>query len=138
MAARRHKSVSHGVAILEAADHLSAAHYDVEDDPQAMLASDDDPWRARVEPDLAFTLRDEVWPVEVQHEVSERLVVKWTKSLTLVGRLALVLYSEEARRKQQLLLHAARYKLPAGVIELTNLEAMEAGDWRWEELTTTE
>ncbi|MCX6031832.1 MAG: hypothetical protein NT169_21340 [Chloroflexi bacterium] len=63
-------------------------------------------------------------------------MAKWAKSLKLVGRLALVLYSEEARRKQQLILYAARYKLPAGVIRLTNLEAMAAGAWDWEKLMT--
>ena len=47
---------------------------------------------------------------------------QWIKSLTLIGRLALVLYSEEAQRKQQMILHAARYRLPADVIKLTSLE----------------
>ena len=38
--------------------------------------------------------------VEVQREVSPRVVAKWAKSLELCGRLALVLYHDEARRKQ--------------------------------------
>ena len=51
-------------------------------------------------------------------------------------RLALVLYHEEARRKQQMILFETRYKLPAGSILLSSIEAMEAGGWTWEELTT--
>ena len=84
--------MSHGIAVLETAYHLAAAGYAVETEPGAVLASEDEPWRARAEPDLAFTLRGEVWPVEVQREVSTRLVAKWAKSLELCGRLALVLY----------------------------------------------
>jgi hypothetical protein len=136
VAARRHKSVSHGVAILEAAHHLAAAGYAVETEPGAVLAAADEPWRARAESDLAFTLSSELWPVEVQREVSKRLVAKWIKSLELNGRLALVLYSEEARQKQQMILLEMRYKLPSGVIRLVSIEAMESGDWDWEELTT--
>ncbi len=136
VAARRHKSVSHGVAVLETAQHLVAAGYQVETEPGAILVAEDEPWRARAEPDLAFTLRGEVWPTEVQREVSPRVVAKWAKSLELCGRLALVLYHEEARRKQQMILFDARYKLPTGRILLCSIEAMEAGGWAWEELTT--
>jgi len=136
VAARRHKSVSHGIAVLETAHHLAAAGYEVENEPGAILAAEDEPWRARAEPDLAFTLRGEVWPTEVQREVSPRVVGKWAKSLELCGRLALVLYHEEARRKQQMILFEARYKLPAGKILLSSIEAMEGGGWAWEELTT--
>jgi ribosomal protein S25 len=136
VAARRHKSVSHGIAVLETAYHLAAAGYAAETEPGAILAAEDEPWRARAEPDLAFTLRGEVWPTEVQREVSPRVVAKWAKSLELRGRLALVLYHEEARRKQQMILFEARYKLPTGKILLTSIETMEAGGWAWEELTT--
>jgi hypothetical protein len=136
VAARRHKSVSHGIAVLETAHHLVAAGYAVETEPGAVLAAEDEPWRARAEPDLAFTLNGELWPVEVQREVSKRLVAKWIKSLELCGRLALVLYSEEARQKQQMILLEMRYKLPSGVIRLVSIEAMESGDWDWEQLTT--
>lgn len=135
-AARRHKSVSHGIAVLETAHHLAAAGYEVETEPGAILAAEAEPWRARTEPDLAFTLSGEVWPVEVQREVSPRVVAKWAKSLELCGRLALVLYHEEARCKQQMILFEARYKLPAGRILLASIEAMEGGGWVWEELTT--
>lgn len=128
--------MSHGVAVLEAAAHLRVAGYAVEDAPHAVLASDD-PWHARSEPDLALILNREIWPVEVQREVSERTLNKWDKSLKLAGRLALVLYNEEARQKQQFILQAALYKLPAGVVKLTSLEAMEGGGWAWEELATT-
>jgi len=85
---------------------------------------------------MAFTLSGEVWPVEVQREVAPRAVAKWAKSLELSGRLALVLYHAEARRKQRMLLFEARYKLPVGSILLSSIEAMEAGGWVWEELTT--
>jgi hypothetical protein len=103
-AARRHKSVSHGIAVLEVAHHLAAAGYQVETEPGAILAAEDEPWRARAEPDLAFIRSGELWPTEVQREVSPRVVAKWAKSLELCGRLALVLYHEEARRKQQMIL----------------------------------
>ena len=135
-AARRHKSVSHGIAVLETAHHLVAAGYAVETEPGALLAAEDEPWRARAEPALAFTLSDEVWPTEVQREVSPRVVAKWAKSLELGGRLALVLYHEEARRKQQRILVETRHKLPAGRVLLSSIEAMEAGGWEWEELKT--
>lgn len=137
VAALRHKSISHGVAILEAAHLLAAAGYDVDDDPQALLADDAAPWHARAEPDLAFLLQDEWWPVEVQREVSPRVVAKWAKSLELCERLALVLYHEEARKKQAAILTAARFRLPRGVIWLASLEQMERGAWTWQEITTT-
>jgi len=136
VAAQRHKSVSHGIAVLEAAHHLAAAGYQVETEPGAILAAEDEPWRARAEPDLAFTLSGELWPTEVQREVSPRVIAKWAKSLELCGRLALVLYHEEARRKQKMILFEARHKLPAGKILLSSIEAMEGGGWAWEELTT--
>ena len=136
IAARRHKSVSHGIAVLETTYHLAAAGYAVESEPGAVLAAADEPWHARAEPDLALALSGELWPIEVQREVSKRLVAKWIKSLELNGRLALVLYSEEARQKQQMILLEMRYKLPAGSILLSSIEAMEGGSWAWEELTT--
>ncbi len=136
-AARRHKSVSHGVAILEAAQLLAAAGYAVNDDPQALLADDTAPWHARAEPDLAINLKGEWWPVEVQRETSTRTLDKWRKTLELTGRLALVLYHEEARKKQAGILTAARFRLPKGVIWLSSLEQMERGAWDWQEITTT-
>ena len=85
---------------------------------------------------MAFILAGELWPIEVQREVAPRVVTKWAKSLELCGRLALVLYHEEARRKQQMILFEARHKLPAGRVLLSSIEAMEAGGWAWEELMT--
>jgi hypothetical protein len=43
----------------------------------------------------------------------------------------LVLYHEAARRKQQMILFEARYKLPAGRTRsvLSSIEVMEAGSW---------
>ena len=64
------------------------------------------------------------------------MVAKWIKSLELNGRLALVLYHEEARRKQQIILFEMRHKLAAGGVLLSSIEAMESGDWDWEQLTT--
>jgi len=71
----------------------------------------------------------------VQREVSPRVVAKWAESLELSGRLALVLYHEAARRKQQMILFEARHKRPAGRILLSSIEAMEAGGWAWEQLS---
>ena len=133
--ARRHKSVSHGVAILEAAHHLRAAGLVVDDDPQAMLAGGER-WGPRAEPDLVVILDGEPWPVEVQRETSERLLDKWRKALALTGRLALVLYSEEALGREAAILRSAARQLPAGLIRLASLEAMEGGGWRWEEIST--
>ena len=53
-------------------------------------------------------------------------MAKGIKSLELSGWLVLALYSEEARHEQQLIPHAARYKLSAG---LTKLSRLEAKDW---------
>jgi hypothetical protein len=69
--ARRHKSVSHGIAVLETAHHLAAAGYEVETEPGAILAAEDEPWRARAEPDLAFTLGGELWPI-AKHPLGPR------------------------------------------------------------------
>jgi len=85
---------------------------------------------------MAFALRGKVWAAEVQREASPRVVGKWAKSLELCGRLALVLYHEAAQRKQQRIVFEARHKLPAGKLLLTSIEAMDAGGWAWEELTT--
>ncbi len=137
VAARRHKSVSHGVAILEAAHLLAAAGYAVDEDPHALLADDAAPWHARAEPDLALFLEDAWWPVEVQRETSTRTLDKWRKTLEFTGRLALVLYHEEARKKQAAILTAARFRLPHGVIWLSSLERMERAAWEWQEITTT-
>ncbi len=89
--------MSRVAAFLEATDHLFVARYEVEDDPQVVPAFDSDPRRARAEPDLAFSLGGEVCPVEMQREVSERTLANWPKSLKLVGQLALIFYSKEAR-----------------------------------------
>ena len=64
------------------------------------------------------------------------MVAKWARSREPCGGLALVLYHEEARHKQQMILLEMRYKLPVGRILLSSIEAMEVGGWAWEELTT--
>jgi hypothetical protein len=74
------------------------------------------------------------WPVEVQREVSERLLGKWEKALALAGRLALVLFNEEHREKQAVILERAMWfsRLAPGEVRLTSLEAMEDGGWEWQ------
>jgi hypothetical protein len=131
--ARKHRSIAHGVGILEARDHLREAGYLVSDDPQVILADSGERWGPRSEPDLVATIDGVAWPVEVQREVSERLLGKWEKALALAGRLALVLFNEEHREKQAVILDRAMWfsRLAPGEIRLTSLEAMEAGDWKW-------
>jgi hypothetical protein len=128
--ARVHRSAVHGVGVLEASDYLRAAGYEVDDDPEAILEYDDRQWRRRVEPDLIVQMDGEAWPVEVQREVSQRLLKKWEKAVALAGRLALVLFNVAHRKKQEGILRRAR-RLPRGSIYLTSLEEMEAGDWEW-------
>jgi hypothetical protein len=130
-AVKRHSSIAHGVGILEARDHLRAAGYRVDDDPEAILARAQERWGERVEPDLVVWMDDKPWPVEVQREVSSRLLDKWRKGLELAGRLALVLFSERHCARQKHILRQARRKLPRGEIRLTSLEAMEGGSWQW-------
>ncbi|HHH41277.1 MAG TPA: hypothetical protein ENK56_04650 [Chloroflexi bacterium] len=131
--ARKHRSVAHGVGVLEARDHLRAAGYEVDEEPEAILARVGERWGRRAEPDLVVMIEREVWPVEVQREVSERVLGKWAKTLRLVGRLALVLFNEQGRAKQERLLGQAMRtgRLARGSVLLTSLEAMERGEWRW-------
>ncbi|MBN1891041.1 MAG: hypothetical protein JW850_23800 [Thermoflexales bacterium] len=133
VAARRHKSVAHGVGILEARDLLLEAGYDVDDDPEPLLLDSDGRWSKRAEPDLVVVLDGVTWSVEVQREVSDRIMPKWSKTLSLTGRLALVLFNEEQRQKQEMLLeHAiALGRLPHGEILTASLEAMQQGEWEW-------
>ena len=63
---------------------------------------------------------------EVQRRFPHMVVAKWAKSLVLCSRLALVLYHEEARRKQQTDPVEARHKLPAGRISVDQ----HAGQWK--------
>jgi len=137
VAARRHRSIAHGVAILEARDLLRGCGIAVDDDPAALLATAER-WHARAEPDLAMTLADGVWPIEVQKEVAGRRTDKWAKTLALAGRLALILFSADAARKQVAILQNDLRSLPAGVIRVTSLEALEAGDWDWLEIVVPE
>ncbi|MBN1811789.1 MAG: hypothetical protein JXA14_08130 [Anaerolineae bacterium] len=136
IAARQHKSVAHGVGILEARDHLRDAGYLVNENPDAVVGSAQERWGARTEPDLIMTKSDESWPVEVQREVSERLLNKWAKILSLADRLALILFNEEQRYKQEEILGEAicRGQLVNGEIRLTSLEAMESGEWTWADI----
>jgi hypothetical protein len=136
-AVKRHRSIVHGVGILEVRDHLRAAGHRVDDEPEAILAHAQGRWGERVEPDLVVRMDNESWPVEVQREVSDRLLDKWHKGLELAGRLILVLFSERHRERQQLILRAALRRLPPGEIRLTSLEAMEKGDWRWTVLNSS-
>lgn len=132
----QHQSVEHGVGILEARDHLRAAGHRVDPDPAPLLVDEDDPWHSRAQPDLTVTMDGWRWPVEVQREVSPRLLEKWAKALRLAGRLALILFNETHAGRQVAILEEAieAGELPAGEIRLTSLEAMETGKWRWREL----
>ncbi len=124
---KKHKSVLHGVAILETRDHLRAQGYEVDADPAPVLKGDD-PQGVRTEPDLVATIDGRQWAVEVQREVNERLLDKWLKSLELMGALALVLVSESDRGRQQRILDRAHFK---GEVRLISIEAMDKGDWQW-------
>jgi hypothetical protein len=139
IAAREHRSVAHGVAILEARDHLRAAGYDVESEPEPILADPTQRWGRRTEPDLGIIIDGVCWPVEVQREVSRRVIQKWDKALRLTGRLALVLFNQHKREKQtRFLRQAARAgELPRNfMILLSSLEEMERSGWTWMELST--
>ncbi len=136
-AARRHRSVSHGVAVLEARDYLRGHGIAVDDDPAVLLATAER-WGARAEPDLAMTLADGVWPIEVQREVAGRRTDKWAKTLALAGRLALILFSADAAKKQVAILQRDLRSLPSGVIRVTSLEALEADAWDWLEIVVPE
>jgi hypothetical protein len=129
--AREHSSVEHGVGTLEAREHLRAAGYRVDDNPEAILADEEEPWHARVEPDLVAVMDGDVWPVEVQREVSTRLLDKWQKALEMTGRLAIILFNEDKRKRQERLLRQDRRRSSQGEICLTSLEAMEEGEWEW-------
>ncbi len=125
--AKQHKSVLHGVAILETRDHLRAQGYEVDAEPAPVLKGDN-PQGIRTEPDLVATIDGRRWAVEVQREVNERLLDKWLKSLELMGALALVLVSESDRSRQQRILDKAHFK---GAVRLISIEAMDKGDWQW-------
>jgi hypothetical protein len=132
-AARQHRSAVHGVGVLEARDHLRAVGYRVDDDPAAILAQDENRWGRRQEPDLVVWMDGQAWPVEVQREVSQRLLDKWEKALALNERLVLILFNVEHRERQEVLLRQDKRvrRLRRGVIYLTSLEEMEMGDWEW-------
>jgi hypothetical protein len=128
--ARKHHGVVHGVAILEARDLLRGAGYQVDDEPEPLIDGGER-WGARAEPDLLARILTVDWPVEVQREVSERLIQKWVKTLQVQGRLMLVLFSKEAAQKQARILQGAYTTLPRGEIRCLSLEEMEAGQWEW-------
>lgn len=134
----KHNSATHTVGILEARDELRAAGYEVNDAPKPILADPQSRWGERAEPDLTVTLSDGDWPVEVQREVSERLLDKWVKTLELKKRLVLILFNEEKRQHQESLLRSEirLRRLPAAAIKLTSLEAMIEGNWDWRTLHT--
>lgn len=132
-AARQHRSAVHGVGVLEARDHLRALGHRVDDAPEAILAQDGSRWGRRQEPDLVVWMDGQSWPVEVQREVSQRLLDKWEKALALNERLALILFNVEHREKQEALLRQDKRVrgLRRGIIRLTSLEEMETGNWGW-------
>jgi hypothetical protein len=111
----------------------------VQSEPEPILADPTQRWGRRTEPDLGIIIDGAVWPVEVQREVSKRVIQKWDKALRLTGRLALVLFNQHKREKQaRLLRQAARAgELPRNfTILLSSLEEMERSGWTWMELST--
>lgn len=134
--AKRHSSVTHGVGILEVKDHLRAVGYEVDDDPGAILVDERERWRNRSEPDLVAVWEGVRWSVEVQREVSERVLDKWSKALSLTGRLMLVLFNERKRKQQIEILKQAEQEsdMPQGSIWVTSIEAMRTGEWDWTEV----
>ena len=128
--AQTHKGVEHAVGILEVRDWLAANGFDVDMEPEARPFDAGEPFGARVEPDLLATIKDVTWPVEVQREVHERNGDKWRKAVELYGRLVLIVFNEQAHKRQVQLLQAemGRWGWPAGIIRVGSLEALERGD----------
>lgn len=129
----RHQSIEHAIGVLEARDCLGLAGYSVEDNPQAILAIATRRWDVRTEPDLLVKMEGELWPVEVQREVSQRVTLKWDKSLLLANRLALVLFTNEHLAKQCAVLEDLSRKVPSRTspVRLASLEEMQNGRWQW-------
>lgn len=137
--ARRHRSVDHGIGILEARDLLRSAGYAISDTPAALLSDPHQPSGPRSQPDLALTdAAGAVWPIEVQREVHARNTEQWAKALALGGRLILILFSAAKRQQQQAILELARLdrRLPPGLILLSSIEELAAPAWAWHELRT--
>jgi len=137
-AQRLHRSVTHGVAILEVAEHLRSMDMAVEMEPGPLYEAGNAGWGKRAQPDLITHLDDELWPVEVQRKVADhdRYREKWAKTLRATGRLMLVLFSEERMSAQRAILKRwmRRSDWPAGEVWLGSLEGMmeDAGDWWFE------
>jgi hypothetical protein len=137
-AQRLHRSVTHGVAILEVAEHLRSMDMAVEMEPGPLYETGNSGWGKRAQPDLITHLDDELWPVEVQRKVADhdRYREKWAKTLRATGRLMLVLFSDERMSAQRAILKRwmRRSDWPAGEVWLGSLEGMidDAEDWWFE------
>jgi len=137
-AQRLHRSVTHGVAILEVAEHLRRMDMAVEMEPGPLYETGNAGWGKRAQPDLITHLDDELWPVEVQRKVADhdRYREKWAKTLRATGRLMLVLFSDERMSAQRAILKRwmRRSDWPAGEVWLGSLEGMidDAEDWWFE------
>jgi hypothetical protein len=130
--AQKHNSVTHAVGILEARDHLRARGYQVDEEPAALLADEDNPWGKRAEPDLFVRIDGRKWPIEVQRDVREKYTLKkWNKILELAGRLVIILFNEDKLDQQLELLKSAGQGFSQGEILLASLRAMELGEWEW-------
>jgi hypothetical protein len=138
---RQHQSPQHGVAILEACDYLQDAGYSVNTAPDAILAEAAERWGKRVEPDLVIYINGKPWPVEVQREISKRTLEKYNKAIALGGgRMALIVFNERSRQKQEAILREAiqRKQLRRGTVLLASLEAMDKEvDWDWDVIDTS-
>jgi hypothetical protein len=116
-----HHGLVHAVDILEARDLFTDLGLEVQEDPSALLYTDD-VWGPRSEPDMLLTDDDGEWPVEVQRDIRTAHEAKWRKALELTaGRLIIVLETEQDRARQARLLRNAAHRLPSGEIRLIDL-----------------
>jgi hypothetical protein len=118
----------HAVDILEARDLFTDLGFEVQEEPEPLLYTDD-VWGPRSEPDLLLTDADGAWPVEVQRDIRVAHEAKWRKALELAaGRLIIVLETEQDRARQARLLRNAAHRLPSGRIRLVDLWTLRSLD----------
>lgn len=125
-----HISMRHAIAILETRDGLRGQGIEVIDNPLPCPVLAANPFGLRSEPDLVIRYRNRIFPVEVQREVSVRLLSKWFKSLELFQRLLLVTFTEASMERQRQRLVQARHKklLPRALVLMTCLARLERGE----------
>jgi hypothetical protein len=140
---KAHHGLVHAVDILEARDLFTDLGFEVEEEPEPLLFTDD-VWGPRSEPDLLLTDADGAWPVEVQRDIRRAHERKWAKALELTaGRLIIVLETAQDQARQARLLRNARHRLPPGQVRLIDLWTLrslvnseQAGAVSWVEIAT--